>query len=960
MGKDKKEKNPADAFRKEQRKKELAKLKKEREVVRDVRDMLNDPRKIDAEIAKAQKISDENKLDKTLKDRIKELQRMKDVANTRQLVLAAQGKISQEQLETITKPSIYQKNDGIWDDPNASASNPNQQHMKSASRISTEGLPAYSRTTEGSGMVMPPVPTSVMMPYPPALTPTPMMPMGGMGGIPLPPPRAMMPMGGVGGIPMPPPRPLAGSHMGNIPPPPPRPGMNLSGGQPSLAGIPPPPPPPPGAFPGQQIHPAYGYGAQQGGMPYPLHVGIPGAPANMMGMYPGGNPYQQQQHHHHHLQQQQLQHQQQLQQQHQQAKSRQPRPPRPQRKTEEVDPLDPAAKGYTERFGAPSGKRGGDNTSDTDHTAVDVKASNIDTVRPVSVVASEALPQAVATPLITATIENNGTANAERFVEEDDNVVPSMPPQSFGATLSAEELLKRRHMIPSDSQDPSPPSTSDMTATVEDSFDEFPPPFVPPTSFGAVLSAEELMRRRNILPEDACPAPQIQSKDLEDTDTEVAYPKVAIPVVSLSSEELMRRRYLIPGDPVEEVPTSLDAMKNDKESEVEALLRQKYFISDMQAEDVDSDPDQDQGEYQYQQQYSHYEGEDNEERRSEISEDDVRSAGEPDPDSFGPGLPDQLPEDSDDESDYPALQVDLGNLYPARLPSSFTQLPQTRVSTMPYPSTTNSTILPPSVKTANYTNAVSFADYGDDDDDESENEDYTPQPSVPKIQPFAPYQATPVIGPSRGDSSNAHLAYTDFSTTTTLKHSNNEEISKAIVKGPRIMKADRALTAFVPNALKKKRLLSTNTTTPTANFTSYGKTTTSTTIESEQEGRIDDQMEGSSDEPVYKQAKSSEFDPERLHAATGALLRPTSGTTTSSTADTSFSLNPDARAATAAAVRNSAKAPLAPISFVAATTTSTTQHQPRSSTVAATVSASKPEDDDMALFFSEINQLEGV
>ena len=89
-------------------------------------------------------------------------------------------------------------------------------------------------------------------------------------------------------------------------------------------------------------------------------------------------------------------------------------------------------------------------------------------------------------------------------------------------------------------------------------------------------------------------------------------------------------------------------------------------------------------------------------------------------------------------------------------------------------------------------------------------------------------------------------------------------------------------------------------------------------------------------------------------------MRPTSGTTTSSTADTSFSLNPDARTASAAAVRNSAKAPLAPISFVAATTTSTTQHQPRSSTVAATVSASKPEDDDMALFFSEINQLEDV
>ena len=56
-----------DSFRKDQRKKELLKLKKDREVVKGVRDMLNDPRKIDEEIAKAQRISDENKLDKSLK-----------------------------------------------------------------------------------------------------------------------------------------------------------------------------------------------------------------------------------------------------------------------------------------------------------------------------------------------------------------------------------------------------------------------------------------------------------------------------------------------------------------------------------------------------------------------------------------------------------------------------------------------------------------------------------------------------------------------------------------------------------------------------------------------------------------------------------------------------------------------------------------------------------------------------
>jgi hypothetical protein len=153
MGKDKKERNPADQFRKEQRKKELLKLKKDRAVVRDVREMLNDPRKIDAEIAKVQKQSDENKLDKTLKDRIKELQRMKDVANTRQLVLAAQGKISQEELANITKPSIYQSNDGVWDDPKSAKTNAHP-HVKSASRISTEGLPVYTRAHADPNVVI--------------------------------------------------------------------------------------------------------------------------------------------------------------------------------------------------------------------------------------------------------------------------------------------------------------------------------------------------------------------------------------------------------------------------------------------------------------------------------------------------------------------------------------------------------------------------------------------------------------------------------------------------------------------------------------------------------------------------------------------------------------------------------------------------------------------------------------
>ena len=81
MGKGKtKDLNPADAYRKEQRKRELKKCKKDRAIVQEVKDLLNDPQKIQDEIDKVQKESDGNKLDKGLKDRIKELKNMKVVA----------------------------------------------------------------------------------------------------------------------------------------------------------------------------------------------------------------------------------------------------------------------------------------------------------------------------------------------------------------------------------------------------------------------------------------------------------------------------------------------------------------------------------------------------------------------------------------------------------------------------------------------------------------------------------------------------------------------------------------------------------------------------------------------------------------------------------------------------------------------------------------------------------------
>eukprot|EP01035_Chromulina_nebulosa_P018331 gene18331-24022_t len=80
MGKEKKGLNPADAYRREQKKIQFKKNRVEKQKVKEIRELLNDPKKIQLEINKLQKESDENKLDKSLKDRIKELKEMEAIA----------------------------------------------------------------------------------------------------------------------------------------------------------------------------------------------------------------------------------------------------------------------------------------------------------------------------------------------------------------------------------------------------------------------------------------------------------------------------------------------------------------------------------------------------------------------------------------------------------------------------------------------------------------------------------------------------------------------------------------------------------------------------------------------------------------------------------------------------------------------------------------------------------------
>ena len=104
-----KELNPADVYRKQQRKKELKKCKETRNVVRSVQELLSDPNKIEEEIQKAQKESDASALDKGLKDRIKELKMMKSVAITKQKIDIASGKADRDSAAALREAEIQQR-----------------------------------------------------------------------------------------------------------------------------------------------------------------------------------------------------------------------------------------------------------------------------------------------------------------------------------------------------------------------------------------------------------------------------------------------------------------------------------------------------------------------------------------------------------------------------------------------------------------------------------------------------------------------------------------------------------------------------------------------------------------------------------------------------------------------------------------------------------------------------------
>lgn len=908
MGKDKKEKNPADAFRKEQRKKELLKLKKDREVVREVRDLLNDPKKIDEEIAKAQKISDENKLDKSLKDRIKELQRMKDVANTRQLVLAAQGKKSMAEAESITKPSIYQNNTGVWDDPSAAKSAPGAHpHVKSASRVSTEGLPTYSRGGDVPLASQMPLPTSVMLPYPPALVPNvfPRGPvMGGMGGIPLPPPRPSGP-GAPYGAQMPPHmmNPAMAGHM--LPPPPPR---GPPGSQPPMTHVLPPP---------------HMYGMPMQG--YPPGCGGPGMVQGYQqpGQY-GGPPQQP--------------YGRGAPRSWQPPAQRKPRPVKHQQE-EEVDPLDPAGHGYTERFGSGNPAKRLPQMQAPKPPATDsAEGSNLMPQDSTVSHSGSVAPPPPPSPVVHRA--DNVSAAAVSHASLATAPPPPPPPMaathSFGPVLSAEDLMRRRMQVSSHEAAESAEGTTSSSSA---------PPPGPTMNFGTVLSTEELMRRRH----------QVSSQAVQDLDSDALNgpsvgpalppPGPSLPSygTTLTAEELMRRRYQIP-DEVEDEHDSDPQVEDDAQAVVdhtpsarpaqhnysaalsaEELMRRRYEIPDVVVEDVDSDNDE--SDIEGPRGYQYGDGDAEEDQTGDVSEDEVRSAGMADTADFDDS---EFPYPQDDDEDLPggALELNVNNLYPARLPATFTALPQ---PVRPQPS-----VVPayPAPK-ASYS-AISFNDYGDEDDDEQENEENYYEEPVPKILPYAQPSITAAVLPSC--STPALSTTSDSYAPQACPHS---DISRTVVKGPKIVKTDRALTAFVPNALKKKRLLS-STTAGSAPWQSVKVAKVSASEPDDVQAENSDEDQRDTDER-YRQTAAVRS-AEDLHAATNALLRGASANSATSTA--------------APVIRTgyvASRSTVAPIAFV----TASTNNSATAGRAAPSVPAPVPsvEEDAMAQFFQELNQL---
>jgi hypothetical protein len=224
MGKDKKGLNPADAFRREQKKHDAKKNKVAKQKVQEVRDLLNNPSKLEEKIKELQKESDENRLDKSLKDQIKQYKEMYEIALKKQKLggTADAGDYDAPPSE----PSRYAPSSSSAQHYGAALAHhpapPSAMNLQS--RRPDESI--YYHPVYNPLGTPPPGQPQIYRPLPPPRVtssgPRPQRPMGG---------PVMIPIGGQNGIPPPPPP-------RGLPPPLSAPPAFINGGV-----IPPPPPP---------------------------------------------------------------------------------------------------------------------------------------------------------------------------------------------------------------------------------------------------------------------------------------------------------------------------------------------------------------------------------------------------------------------------------------------------------------------------------------------------------------------------------------------------------------------------------------------------------------------------------------------------------------------------------------------------------------------------------------------
>jgi hypothetical protein len=475
--------NPADQYRKEEKKKAAKKNAKVKATIREVNDLLNNPQKIQEQIEQVQKDSDENRLDKGLKDKIKELKMMKNVAIKKQMTKdaltggAPRDKDSSQSAASASArvpapaaaapapaaaasasappahvaPAPRRRDESIYFHPQFNPSGappPGQPMMYRAQQAGAPAVPApapapapqaYQHQAQYSSAPRPRGPASIPFPPPPR-HPV----MGGLNGVPLPPPPPL------------PPRPM-GPPGGFAPRGPPTAGLGY-GGPPSIYG-----PGGPGGGPG-------GRGGQ-GQMPQRGHDGGRGRGQR-----------------------------------------------RKQHAAADVDPLDPGASGYNTLLAQRPNQRPNQNVHKPPVVAPAVDLAE----------AQAAVGPALAPALAPA--------------PDDEVAGPAIPPPmpaEAPSALSAEELMRERYMMPDegayDEEEYEEQEGSDQGDDVG--------PTMPPGAGVAPLSAEELMRRRYMMPDEGAYEEEEDDEYEEEMSGPVPGPSMPVPMpMPMNIEEIMRRR----------------------------------------------------------------------------------------------------------------------------------------------------------------------------------------------------------------------------------------------------------------------------------------------------------------------------------------------------------------------------------------------------------------------------------